>query len=43
MRPEPSPLARARTSSGVLRLKSYSMLCFRQEAATANSTASCGA
>ena len=40
IRPVPLPPARAFTSSTLTILKSPSMECFRQEAATANSTAS---
>ena len=40
IRPEPSPPARFSTSSAETMLKSPSMVCFRAEAAAANSTAS---
>ena len=39
-RPEPEPFIRASTSLTVTRLKSPEMVCLRQEAATANSSAS---
>lgn len=39
-RPEPSPPAKASTSSRLTRLKSPSTVCLRQDAATANSKAS---
>ena len=38
--PEPSPFNKLRTSSTLKRLKSPGMECFKQEAATANSSAS---